>query len=60
MANYTEPTANTGRVLSKEDLGKIAENLVDTLRPYNLPIWQAKETLRFAIDRLEHEPLRGR
>ncbi len=45
---------------SKDELYLLAEKHVDMLRGEGLPIWQAKEALRFAIELMDWEKLKER
>lgn len=42
----------------REPLEKIARNVLDLLRKERLPIWKAKEVLKYAAEFLECEQLR--
>lgn len=42
---------------SKDELKEIARELLDTMRPRKLQIWQVKEALRFAIEMADREQL---
>lgn len=43
---------------TRDELIAIANEVLDSLRPKNLQIWQVKETLRFAIELVEREKLK--
>lgn len=42
----------------KEELSKAAQEVIDFLRPKELPVWQVKEVLREAIKLAEWEKLK--
>lgn len=48
------------KTLSKEELSTIADELINSMRGKSLPIWQVKEALKIAIERIEWEPLNRR
>ncbi len=45
-------------ILSKDELKDIARELLDSLRPRKLQIWQVKEVFRYAIEFVDRERLK--
>jgi len=44
-------------ILSKDELKNVAVELLDSLRPRKMQIWQVKEVLRYAMEFADRERL---
>lgn len=57
QAGFAEKDRLKAAFATKDELKAVAVEILDSLRPKKLQIWQVKEALRFAIELADRERL---